>query len=307
MRKITLLVILAFAGSLSAQTAVSKGSIGVGFHAACPQSELKDIEYDEGWGLNLSYLTRKYPYKSPYNFQVGARMDFANMQSKSFDVALATPVADDGVLKVKNSMFGFLGLVRVNFNDQNKVVPFVNLLAGSRSYTTSSSTTAQHPERNPEYESVSLTPRLVHTNRFHYGGSVGVSYQVSEKFSVESSVTYTFGEAGSVLPLKDVTQRSGGNEIKYDFTQSAKTDILLINLGVRFELFKRYKSTTTGEGTSTTPTSTSPRYKDKTTTPTKVPDPVIKDKPKKETTPPKEKIPIEIKPDRRKPGGEVKH
>ena len=87
MKKTLTIILTLFTTSILAQTQAKapRGSIGIGLHVACPQSELKDIDYDPGFGINFSYLTRGYPYKSKVNFQVGARMDFANMQSRTFD------------------------------------------------------------------------------------------------------------------------------------------------------------------------------------------------------------------------------
>ena len=72
MKKVILLgFILAATSTFAQQEAkVSRGSIGIGMHLACPQSELQDIKYDEGFGLNLSYLSRKYPYQSKTNFEI---------------------------------------------------------------------------------------------------------------------------------------------------------------------------------------------------------------------------------------------
>ena len=85
MKKLILPLIIFISTSGYAQKKVSEGSFGIGFHLACPQSELGDINYDDGFGLNLSYLSKKFPYKSPINFQLGARMDFAHMQTRKFE------------------------------------------------------------------------------------------------------------------------------------------------------------------------------------------------------------------------------
>lgn len=287
---------------------VSKGSIGIGLHLACPQSELQDIEYDEGFGLHLSYLTRKYPYKSKTNFQFGVRMDFANMKSKTFkDIELADPaIIGKATAKASNKMYGTFAFGRINFgNDNDKVVPYVDLLIGHRNYTTSQLISLDQAAQNPEYQSDTFTKRIIHTNRFHYGGSVGVNYRMSESISFEASVTYTFGETGVALPLKNITRASGTNEIDYNDYKNVKTDLLLINAGIRFHLFKKYRkktyNTSTAPTVPNTPTNT--RYKDtkNTTTPTKTTDPVIKDRPSTPTIPttpttPTKKTPIKIKP-----------
>lgn len=309
MKKYTLLLATLISTFASAQNtaAVSQGSIGLGLHLACPQSEIKEINYDDGFGLNLSYLSRKYPYKSFVNFQVGARMDFASMQHRKFD-SIQVEIGDNGDLAAggatvtaRNRMYGLFAFGRVNFgNDDSKVIPYIDLLAGHRNYTTYQVLDLNEPELNPTAESQSITERIVHTNRFHYGGSIGLNYRVTPSFSLETSVTYTFGETGAALPLRDIERVAGSNEINYSNYQNVKTDMLLINAGIRIHLFKKYSHTQLPPRTNTNEPSTpkSTRYKDKTpTTPRpKTTTPATNDSPSETPTPVK-KTPIKIKSD----------
>ncbi len=304
MNKILTVILSLFTTAILAQTQAKtpKGSIGIGLHIACPQSELKDIDYDPGFGLNLSYLTREYPYKSKVNFQVGARMDFANMQSKTFDsVAVAqpadgTPIVGYANVKASNRMYGFFGLVRLNFGTQeDKFVPYIDLLAGHRSYNTYQNISLHKPEENPDYESITLTDKVVYTNRFHYGAGVGIRYNLNSSISLDAGFTYTFGKTGAALPLNNITRSVGGDEIDYTQYSNVKTDMLLINAGIRINLFKRYthkKSYT--PSTTTTPIPTNTRYKD--TTPAKTSEPTIPKKNTPNETTAKKKTPIKIKP-----------
>lgn len=273
MKYYTLLLITLVSTLCCAQNTaeVSEGSIGFGLHVACPQSELKDINYDDGFGLNLSYLSRGYPYKSKLNFQMGARMDFASMQSRTFDSiaikqpASGTAIIGDANVKASNRMYGFFGLVRLNWGTQdNKFVPYVDIIAGHRNYNTYQYVSLNEPKYNPEYESSTLTNKVVYTKRFHYGGSLGLNYRVSPTFSLETSVTYTIGERGAALPLGDIERLEGSNEINYANFQRVKTDMLLINAGIRIHLFKNYSHTTKTPSTNNTNTPKSTRYKDTT-------------------------------------------
>jgi hypothetical protein len=303
MKKVILLgFILAATSTFAQQEAkVSRGSIGIGMHLACPQSELQDIKYDEGFGLNLSYLSRKYPYQSKTNFQLGARMDFANMKSKSFEnILLSDPsIIGNATAKASNKMYGTFLLGRINFgNDNDKVIPYVDLLIGHRNYTTSQLISLDQPTQNPEYQSDTFTSRIVHTNRFHYGGSLGVNYRINSSISLEASVTYTFGEKGAALPLGNITREAGTNEIDYNDYKTVKTDLLLINAGVRIHLFKHYRDkNNTNSSTPNTPSNT--RYKDTDSNPSNNNDPIIKNRntPTPRSIPiPKKKTPIKIKP-----------
>lgn len=287
------------------QAKVSRGSIGIGLHLACPQSELKDINYDAGFGLNLSYLTREYPYKSKVNFQLGARMDFANMGSKNFDsIAIEQPVdgptiIGDANVKAGNRMYGLFALTRINFGtQQDKLVPYIDLLAGHRNYNTHQTISLNRPEENPDYESSTITEKVVYTKRFHYGAGIGIKYNANESISFDAGITYTFGETGAALPLDRITRSAGGDEIDYTKYSSVKTDMLLINAGIRINLYKRYTNSR-NTNTGTTPSPSNTRYKDPTNsnTPTKTNNPTIpsRNTPTK-TTPEKKKTPIRIKP-----------
>lgn len=267
---ITLSILLLSTGSFAQQSGrVNTGSIGFGLHWACPQSELQDIEYDDGLGINLSYLSRKMPYKSPINFQWGARMDFGRLGSREFENIIvvdgSTTLEGGASVTASNRMYGLFASGRVNFApDGNKVTPYIDLLAGHRNYTTHQILELNKPGLHPEYESSDIVNRIVHTNRFHYGGSLGLNYQVSESFSLESSVTYTIGGTGAVLPLQDIVRAEGSNEIEYDNYQSVRTDLLLINVGIRLHLFKRYTAKNRGPNPTTTTPSTpqNTRYRD---------------------------------------------
>lgn len=268
------IILFSFTGFAQQTGRVNTGSIGFGLHWACPQSELKDIEYDDGLGINLSYLSKKMPYKSPVNFQWGVRMDFGKLGTRKFEDIIVTDdnttLEGGATVTASNRMYGLFASGRVNFApDGSKVTPYIDLLAGHRNYTTHQILELNKPGLHPEYESSDIVNRIVHTNRFHYGGSLGINYQVSEAFSLESSVTYTFGGTGAALPLKDIQRAEGSNEIRYDAYQDVKTDLLLINVGLRIHLFKNYnhqnRSTPATNNTNTSnPENT--RYKD--TTPT---------------------------------------
>lgn len=281
MRKILIVVLLLSNLYLNAQD--QSGSLGLGFFKACPQNGLEEINYDDGWGFKMSYLSRDIDLGDALNLQFGGRMDISSMDSRSFEpVTLNTPVADLGNLKVKNSMFGMFGLARLSYG-QGAVRPFVEGLAGGRSFNTQQIITAQSPGLNPEYESQSITDKVVYTSRFHYGGSIGVSYQVSRSILFESSITYTEGGIGAIMPLQDIYQQD--QILKYPHKVS-ETDMLLINAGIRFQFHKR------------TPTPRPPSYPSSTPTRTKTIDKTEDSNPPPPPPPPKvPKKKLEVKPD----------
>lgn len=278
MRKYTTMAFILLFCAVQAQDDM-RGSLGFGAFKACPQNGLQDSGYDDGWGFKMTYLSRNIPVTKLWNLQLGARMDFSAMDHRDFDpVVLNTPTEDMGDLKVKNSMFGMFAVGRLSYN-MNKFQPFVEGLVGFRDFSTSQLITAQNPSLNPEYEATSYFDNVVSTSRFHYGGSIGIAYYLSKHVILESSVTYTEGGVGAIMPLSDIYQQ--GQVLRYPHTFS-ETDMLLINAGIRFQFYKVKRSTSTR--TRSTAPSTTPRR-----------DPVERDSsPPPPPPPPKKKL--EVKP-----------
>ncbi len=279
---------MVLSGSLYAQ---ERGSLGFGFYKACPQNGFDTINYNDGWGGKITYFTRNFSLNDQLSLQFGGRMDFASMDKRDFDpVVLDTPVADMGDLQVRNSMFGLFGVSRLNIGTA-KLKPFVELMAGYRAFSTDQYITAQNPSYNPEYESQTAYPNVVQTNRFSYGGSIGFSYQLTRVLILESSITYTEGNAGAVMPLCDIQQ--SGEVLRYPH-RTSETDMLLINAGIRFQFYKIKRSTSSSSGSSTPKKKTIDKTEDDGPPPPPPPPPVKKKK--LEVKPPTK--PKKIDPDR---------
>lgn len=237
----------------SAQAQERSFSLGIGYFGACPQNQLDDIGYDDGFGLNLNFLSRPYPIGSGSSWQVGMRIDMAAMDNRNFGtVPLNTPVADLAELKVSNGMSGVFGQFRYTMGEA-RLKPYIDLLVGFRSFNTKQTLNAMQPELNPDYEESTLYDKVVYTDRFAYGGSFGLQYRISKYVILESSITYTEGGSGAVMPLDDVFRE--GELMRYPHSIS-QTDMLLIDLGVRFQLYRLELNS----GGSTTPSRT-PSYR----------------------------------------------
>lgn len=257
MRKYTTMAFILIISAVSAQD--MRGSFGMGFYRACPQNGFQDSGYDDGWGFKMNYLSRYIPVSKLWNLQLGARMDISGMDHRDFDpVVLNTPTEDMGDLKVSNSMFGMFGVGRLSY-DLGKLTPFVEGMVGFRDFSTNQTINAQNPGLNPEYESYTSYPNVVRTSRFHYGGSVGVAYYLSKHVIIESSITYTEGGVGAIMPLSDVYQE--GQILRYPHTFS-ETDMLLINAGIRFQFYKVERSSSNGRSRSTAPRTSPTRQRD---------------------------------------------
>jgi hypothetical protein len=223
-------------------------------------NDLCDIGYDQGNGFKVTFLSRGFPMGNRMSFNWGLRMDFAAMDHRDFQaVEINTPVPDMGDIQVRNSMYGFFGLGRFNFGT-GRLSPFAEVLVGHRNLNTRQIITAQNPDLNPEYEPSTTYDKVVFTKRFHYGGSLGIQYKIGSSFFLESSVTYTEGGTGFAMPLMDVSQNEAMMNYPYSRTE---TDMLLINVGIRFRLGSGKASGSVSDSKSGPPTKTNTRYKDK--------------------------------------------
>ena len=256
--KNTLLLILASFLFIPTYAQNQSGTLSFGYFRAIPMNNLCDIDYDQGNGFKIGFMSRQFDMTSAVKFNWGLRMDIASMDKREFDaIPINTPVPDMGDLTVRNSMYGFFGLARLSFGS-GAVQPYAEFLLGHRNLHTKQVITAQNPNLNPEYEAETYYNRVVWTKRFSYGGSVGVSYRLSPGFSLETSVTYTEGGVGAVMPLKDVSQ----NEVYMNYPhQQSETDMLLINVGIRFRLGStRSNTSSTAETKPGPPAKTNTRY-----------------------------------------------
>ncbi|MBR9917956.1 hypothetical protein GYB29_09810 [bacterium] len=256
------LLLVAFCiGSISPAFAQDNdGSLGIGFFKACPMNEFEEIGYDEGFGMNLSFMSKRFSLSPAVHFNWGLRMDFASMDNRDFEaVPINTPVPDMGDMAVHNSMYGFFGTGRLSFGT-GRFTPYAEALIGHRNFNTKQVITAQNPGLNPEYEAATTYNKVVYTKRFHYGGSLGVTYKIGSGFYLESAITYTEGHTGAVMPLKDIEQ----NEAMMNYNYSiSPTDMLLINVGVRFRLGSSKSNTNSTPRTrSGPPAKTQDRYRD---------------------------------------------
>ncbi len=303
---IFVLTLLGFTSFAQQSGTVSKGSLGIGLHLACPQNEHKDIKYDDGYGLNLSYLSRQFPANSKLNYQLGIQLDFANMKHKDFkEIELEDPnIIGNATITASNNMYGTFAVGRINYGTrEDKITPYANLVIGHRNYSTRQHLSLDQPGKNLDYQSDTITHRVVHTNRFHYGAGVGVNYRVNNSLSLELGATYTFGQKGATLPLSNIIRIDGTSDVDYRNYKTVNTDMLLINVGIRIHLFKRYfHHPNNNSTTSPSQTPSNTRYKD-TRTPRRGDPPIINDRkgPTKTPTIPKKKTPIKVK-----PGGGVK-
>lgn len=263
MKRNVLLIATLFMLSLLA-SAQPNGGLHMGFFGAFPQNELKDAKYDNGYGFQMGLYTKPFSMgnlNSPLSFQLGMRMDFADMKDKEFNVILSTPVPDNGALLVQNTMYGFFGVVRMSYAP-GRVMPYADFLVGHRNYHTKQSISALNPDLNPDYESTSYSNKVVWTKKPHIGFGAGLMYKINDNLNLDLGATYTMGNQGFVMPLQDVVQEE--NEVFYNY-KTVNTDILLIKASLIIRL-KRERTYNPNPESTPNPTSGSTRTRTPTRT-----------------------------------------
>lgn len=242
-----------------------------GGHGAFPQNELKKAGYDNGGGIHLGIMGRMRPATSTgiYNFQWGVFSDVSWLGHKDFGVMINTPVPDNAKVRINNYSLSFYGVLR-NAWDFDKYMIYGDLIFGPRGYFTKQTITAENPNLNPDYESVTTYDDVVYTTRFQRGIAAGFLYKLHPNVYADFGFTYATGPKGLVQPLKDVFQE--GNEIRYNPMRS-ETDILLIRAGFVFKIqinssgynynsepnYDNYNSNTRTRTTTTRPSSSTPK------------------------------------------------
>jgi hypothetical protein len=213
-------------------SALGQGYLSVSGIAALTQNQLKSVSYKDGFGLALAWLSNERKFNDRWDWQLGAHFDWSFHGTRTFNVALNTPVPDNGLLTVDNQSAAIYAMFQLCRNE-GWIRPYWTLAAGPREYNTSQVIKADNPLSNPDFESETTTNRVVYTGRMHVGLGFGGLIHLNENVIVDLGLLYSYGGVGAVQPLKKVQQ--DGNRMIYDHVQSS-TDILLVRVGFRFSL-----------------------------------------------------------------------
>ncbi len=126
--------------------------------------------------------------------------------------------------------------------DKFRIVPLFEAFAGPRAFTTVSTYSYDTPhvpwqvafDEDANQETVRETEYVDWT--WGYGFSVGTNYFISRYVELELIIKYLEGGNVSYLLMKDITRDPVNGEFIYDPRQS-ETDMLMLNLGIRFSFF----------------------------------------------------------------------
>lgn len=287
-------------------------------HSALPKSNFEKNGYEKGVGLQMLLLSGALnsegstnPWNKGFKLQLGFGLEFNKFGKETYNIDLSNPAGARGTQQIRNQSGAWYGLARGSFTSNSFIVPFAELLVGSRNFTTRevlsvTSVSGIDPMTTDTFKASVATAGL----------GVGIAFKLSSNFFIEAKTTYFIGGSGTYLPTAKAQQPN--NQVFY-YPQTSNTNVLLTQVGFTWRIGPMLKSCgcfmaicgglnnsgnynpTQNTRTTTQPT---PPKKDpmqrgtsKTTTP-QTPGGSTPNTPTN-TTPPKKRI--EVKPDTTKP------
>jgi hypothetical protein len=261
MKKLYLLI-LAFAGF--AAPASAQHYIGLYLNGANPMHQLNDSGYRNGIGFSMEYLSPSLfsaLAKKPFEVRIGAGIEFFHHGSsnKIENVVFSTPNNDLGSVKLQNQMFGFYVAPKFIFN-VGRFSPYFDVFVNAR--ILNSYQVNRFNKEVQGYERSSSKPVLQNAAA-HYGGSVGLIYNLGKAVAFDFRVSYSTGSAINFVNLGTAAKDPDfANNIKYSTTQSPVSDMLTYRIGILFKLPKITNTNTTTNRNNyinTTPSRPTPR------------------------------------------------
>lgn len=199
--------------------------------------ELKDSNYQEGIGFSVEFLSGSI-YKTKNNFfqiRLGLGFEFLHYGSSNRvnDLVFNTPNDDLGSVRIRNRMTAFYIAPKFIFNT-GKLSPYFDLIGASRSFYTNQINKFNENVDGFERQSTDL---LLRNSRAHYGGSLGVIYNLGKSVVFDARVSYTTG-AGIKFIAENSVEKDPNFEsnVKYRVVQSQSSNILVFRLGVMLKI-----------------------------------------------------------------------
>lgn len=210
-------------------------------HAALPKSDFKKHGYENGIGFQMLLLSgalnsegRTNPWNRGFKLQIGIGAEFNRFGTQSFKVELSNPAGAMGIQQITNSSSAWYGLARGSYTSNNFIIPFGEILLGSRNFRT---------QENLSVTSMSgFDPLVTDTfkvNATTFGLGFGLAFKFSDHFFIEAKTTYFLGGNGTYLPAFKAQQPS--NQVYY-YPQTSNTNVLLTQVGITWRLGPMIKS-----------------------------------------------------------------
>lgn len=201
--------------------------------------EFKDSNYQEGVGFSIEFLSGTL-YKTKNNFfqiRLGLGFEFLHYGSSNRvnDLVFDTPNSDLGSVRIRNRMTAFYFAPKFIFNT-GRVSPYFDLMGVSRSFYTNQ--VNRFNENVDGYERQTTT-RLLKNGRQHYGGSLGLMYNLGRSVVFDARVSYTQGRGIKFIAENSVERDPNFvSNVRYRVVQTPSSNILVFRLGVMLKIQK---------------------------------------------------------------------
>lgn len=200
---------------------------------------LKDSNYREGVGFSIEFLSGSV-YKTRNNLfeiRLGLGFEFLHYGSSDRvnDLVFDTPNNDLGSVRIRNRMTAFYFAPKFIFNT-GRVSPYFDVFGASRSFYTNQLNRFNENVEGFERQSTSL---LLRNSRAHYGGSLGVIYNLGSSVVFDARVSYSTG-AGIKFIAENSLERDPNfdSNIRYRVVNAPVSNILVFRLGVMLQIKK---------------------------------------------------------------------
>jgi len=208
-------------------------------NGSLPMGGLRDSNYHNGIGFSIEFLSGTL-YKTKNKFfeiRLGLGFEFLHYgsSSKVNDLVFDTPNNDLGSVKIRNRMTAFYVAPKFIFNT-GKINPYFDVFGASRSFYTNQINKFNENIDGFERRSTEL---LLRSSRPHYGGSLGVIYNLGSAVTFDARISYSTGTGIKFIAENSVARdpafQSG---VRYRVVSAPASNILVFRLGVMLHIKK---------------------------------------------------------------------
>jgi hypothetical protein len=211
-------------------------SLGIGYAGTHPLGDLLANNYKDGNGLDLYFLSKKFPEYSRIQAQIGVDFNVFNTGERSISNVLTTS-GSYGTYYLNNhhSALSF----KIRFVTQENIFRYhFDLDLGNRAFYSSESLKL---EENGT-QSTNTSNFLKQDNAYFTGLTVGVLYQITDWLSLDAYTRVDFGKSANWLDINSFTAINNTPEYATLQYKTTNTTLLWAGINVIFS-FKPIKFT----------------------------------------------------------------
>lgn len=236
------LVLFGFSSTVKSQVQIGFGGI-----YTMPMGEFRNSSYKNGvGGMFQLYTGSLLPKSNPLKIRLGFGINGSNAGSEKFEVETIDPADNTAKLRYKNNNNAAYWAVRLENRLFDRVAVFGDVMYGTRNLH---SLRKLELLEDPEDEYEDETHRITESRRVFYGFGLGFSYYLTNNVMLDVHGSYTFSKSFTYLKMESLKQDL--NQICYTYETAKSSDVLTINLGLKFNLVGLNSSRRSSSGGST--------------------------------------------------------